>query len=174
MSFLELARNRYSLRKFSNQNVEAEKTAQILAAANLAPTAHNLQPQKIYVLASEEALAKVRAATPMTYKAPLVFLVCYDKNISWKNTKDSCYECYDSGEVDASITATHMMMEATDLGLGSIWARAFNSKTIIEAFDLPDHIVPVCLLSVGYPAEGAHPAHLHDKRKEISEIIEVL
>lgn len=174
MDFLELARERFSVRKFSTKTIEPERIAQILAAANLAPTAHNLQPQKIYVLASSGAIQKIREITPMTYKAPLVFLVCYDRNISWKNTEDQCYEEYDSGEVDAAITATHMMMEAADLGLGSLWARAFDSKKVIDGFSLPDHIVPVCLLSVGYPAENAHPAHLHYKRKDIGDIMEVL
>lgn len=92
MDFLELARERFSVRKFSTKTIEPERIAQILAAANLAPTAHNLQPQKIYVLASSGAIQKIREITPMTYKAPLVFLVCYDRNISWKNTEDQCYE----------------------------------------------------------------------------------
>lgn len=174
MDFLELSRKRYSLRKFSDKKVTTEEIAGILTAANLAPTAHNLQPQKIYVLTSQEALAKIREVTPMTYKAPLVFLVCYDKTISWKNKDDQCYECYDAGEMDATIVATHMMLEASDLGLGSLWARAFDSRKVIDAFSLPENIVPVCLLSVGHPAEGAKPARLHDMRKEIGEFVEVL
>lgn len=174
MTFLELARRRYSLRKFSDKKVDTEAISSILAAASLAPTAHNLQPQKIYVLAGDEAIRKIREVTPMTYGAPLVFLVCYDKNISWKNRDDRCYECYDAGEMDATIVATHMMMEAADLGIESLWARAFDSQKIIEQFRLPENIVPVCLLSVGYPAQGARPAKLHDSRKSIGEIVEVL
>ena len=174
MDYLELARKRYSERRFSDKGVEPDKIAKILEAGRIAPTAHNLQPQKIYVIASEEAHAKLLTKTKMTYGAPLVFLVCYDNTISWKNTKDQCYDNYDSGEVDAAITATHMMMEATDLGLGSLWARAFDSKLIIDQFDLPEGIMPVCLLSVGYPAEGAKPSRLHASRKNIGEMVEVL
>lgn len=172
MSYLELSKKRYSVRKFTDEPVTPEEVSAILAAANLAPTAHNLQPQKIYVLASEEAIGKIREVTSMTYGAPLVFLVCYDKNISWKNEEDRCYDCYDAGEMDASIVATHMMMEATDIGLGSLWARAFDSKKIIEAFSLPDNILPVCLLSVGHADKG--PSRLHDSRKEIKETVEIL
>ncbi len=174
MDFLQLAGKRYSVRKYTDKKPAPEDISRILAAGNLAPTAHNLQPQKIYVLASDEALEKVRAVTKMTFGAPLVFLICYDNTISWKNTKDQCYDNYDSGEVDAAITATHMMMEATDLGLGSLWARAFDSKLIIDQFDLPEGIMPVCLLSVGYPAEGAKPSRLHASRKNIGEMVEVL
>ena len=174
MDFLELARKRYSVRKFSEKKVDVELVSRILAAANLAPTAHNLQPQKIYVLVSDDAIGRVREVTPMTYGAPLVFMVCYDKKISWKNEDDGCYECYDSGETDAAITATHMMMEAADLGLGSLWARAFDSRKLIDSFGLPENIVPVCLLSVGYPAEGARPSRLHKTKKGIEEITEVL
>ena len=171
MDYLELARRRYSERRFSDKGVEPDKIAKILEAGRIAPTAHNLQPQKIYVIASEEAHAKLLTKTKMTYGAPLVFLVCYDNTISWKNTNDRCYENYDSGEVDATLAASSMMMEATDLGLSTLWARAFDSADMIEIFDLPENIVPVVLLSVGYPGPESRPSRLHDSRKPIDEIV---
>ena len=58
MTFLELARKRFSVRKFTDQPVEKEKLDKVLEAGNIAPTAKNLQPQRIYVLQSEEALKK--------------------------------------------------------------------------------------------------------------------
>ena len=58
MDFLELAKGRYSVRSFSDKAVEAEKIDKILFAANVSPTACNNQPQKIYILQSEEALNK--------------------------------------------------------------------------------------------------------------------
>lgn len=174
MEFLELAKKRYSERRFSSRQVEGAKIAKLLEAGRLAPTAHNLQPQRIYVIASEKARQGLVQVTPMTYGAPLVFLVCYDKKVSWKNTKDRCYDNYDSGEVDAAIAATSMMMEATDLDLVSLWARAFDSKDLIDLFGLPENIIPVCLLSVGYPSEASKPSRLHDSRKDIDEIVRVL
>lgn len=58
-TFLDLAKERYSVRKFTEQQIEQEKLDKILEAGNVAPTAVNYQPQRIYVLQSEEALAKV-------------------------------------------------------------------------------------------------------------------
>ncbi len=174
MEFLELAKKRYSERRFSNRQVEGPKIAKILEAGRLAPTAHNLQPQRIYVIASKKAREGLLQVTPMTYGAPLVFLVCYDKNVSWKNTNDRCYDIYDTGEVDAAIAAVSMMMEATDLDLVTLWARAFDSRDLMDLYQLPENIVPVCLLSVGYPSAESRPSKLHSSRKDIDELVRVL
>lgn len=82
MTFNELAKARYSCRKFSDKEVEQEKMDYILKAAQLAPTAVNYQSQKIYVLKSEESLSKVAECTKYSFNAPLNFLVCYDKEAS--------------------------------------------------------------------------------------------
>ena len=63
----------------------------------IAPTAVNYQPQKIYVLKSDESLKKIRSITKSTYEAPLVFLVCADTERSWHST---FVDGYDSGEMD--------------------------------------------------------------------------
>lgn len=78
-SFLDLAEVRFSVRKYAQTPVEQEKIDSILRAAQLAPTAKNLQPQHIYVLKSPEAIAKVNEVTSRAYKAPVVFVVCYDQ-----------------------------------------------------------------------------------------------
>ena len=66
MNFLKMAGERYSCRKFSNRPVEQEKINSILAAAGIAPTAHNYQPFRIYILKSDSSLAKIREITKMT------------------------------------------------------------------------------------------------------------
>lgn len=83
--FLGLARARWSVRSFSSRPIEEEKLALILKAGQIAPTAVNYRPQKIYVLQSPDALAKIRAVTKSTYNAPIVLLVCYDTRLSWKS-----------------------------------------------------------------------------------------
>ena len=172
MDFIELSKKRFSVRDFSDRQVEEEKLQKILEAGRLSPTAINAQPQKIFVLKSPEALEKIRKATRMAYNAPIVMLVCYDENISWKGTNFG--DNYDAGEMDCCIITTAMMMQATELGLGTLWARGYNGKDISEAFSLPDNIKQVCLLDVGYPAEGHEPNARHFKRKELSETVEVL
>ena len=146
-----------------------EKLAQILEAGRVAPTAANKQPQRVYVLKSEAALAKLRGVTRMTYGAPVVLLVCYDKNESWKSTPETFGEDYDGGEMDACIVGTQMMNMATELGLGTLWARGFNATRIHDTFDLPENIVVSFLLDVGYPSEKSENRHV--PRKALSETV---
>lgn len=172
MDFLEFSRKRYSVRSYSDRPVEQEKIDKILKAALIAPTAVNYQPQKIYVLKSPEALGKIRSITKSTYMAPLVFLICSDSERSWHSPFT---EGYDSGEMDASIVCTHMMLEAEDLGLGSVWVLLYDPQKVKEAFHLPDHIRPHCLIPVGYPGVNAGPYRpWHDTFREMSDIAEEL
>ena len=152
MEFIKLAQNRYSCRKFSDKAVEPEKLALVLEAG----------------LKSEAALAKLRGITRMAYNAPVVLMVCYDK--------DKCYspvtyhDDFVSGDMDSSIVTTSMMMQATDLGLATLWARGFNASEIEKAFDFPANLKLACFLDVGYadPAEGG-PSPRHPVRKPMSE-----
>ncbi len=174
MDFLELCKKRYSVRKFSAKEVEQEKLDKILEAGRIAPTAKNSQSHRIFVLKSKEALEKVNAATPMAFHAPVVLLVCYDTNESYKNMADSHFKGYDGGEVDSAIVVTMMMMEATELGLGTLWARGFDSQRLIDAFQLPEKLHPVCLLDIGYPAEDSSPSERQGLRKPLSETVKEL
>ena len=169
MSFMDLCKERYSVRQFDARPVEDEKLGQILEAGRIAPTAANKQPQRIYVIKSKEALQKLRGVTRMTYGAPLVLLVCYDKNESWKNTPETFGENYDGGEMDACIVGTQMMYAATELGLGTLWARGFNSVQLHDLFDLPENIVISFLLDVGYPSKKS--VNRHSPRKELTQIV---
>lgn len=169
MEFLKLAEQRYSERAFDKAHqIEEEKLSKILEAGRLAPTACNFQPQKVYVLRTEDSLWKAAKLTH-TYDAPIVLLVCYDMNIVWKNARE---EGYNAGEQDASIVATSMMFEAEDLGIHSIWLRGFNSKLVSESFELPENIKPAMMLAIGYPSESSAPSPRHSDRKPLSETVE--
>lgn len=170
MDFLTLAAKRYSVRKFENKPIEDEVLEKVLKAGHLAPTACNLQPQKIFVLKSAEALEKIRGCTPCHFDAPTILMVCNDTNIDWKRPFDG----KTSGDIDASIVTTHMILEAAELGLGTTWVMFFEPAKVIEAFNLPENIVPTCLLPIGYPAADAAPADLHDKFRPAEEIVTVL
>lgn len=174
MEFLELCKKRYSVRDFSSVKVEEEKLSKILEAGRLSPTAKNSQLHRIFVLKSDAALEKIRRATPMAYNAPLVLLVCYDSRESYKNPADTVCVNYDGGEVDAAIVVTSMMYQATELGLGTLWARGFDSAKIIDAFSLPPELRVVCLLDIGYAADGSMPSERHFLRKNLSETVKEL
>lgn len=169
MDFIELSKARYSVRSFSEKKVEEEKLMKILEAGRLAPTAKNSQSHKIFILQSNESINRIRSVTKMAYDAPLVLMVCYDKSISYKNTADTRAVGYDGGELDAAIVTTAMMMEATELGLGTLWARGFNSQDIYDAFpEIKDYEL-VCLLDVGYPSETSEPSPRHTDRKSLDD-----
>ena len=167
MNFLELAADRYSVREFSPRPVEEEKMKKILAAAKVAPTAVNFQPQKLYVIKSPEAVARLSGLRNI-FGAPVAIVVCYDETLSWKNGKDNGH---DSGEVDASIVTTHMMLQAWELGIGSCWIGSFNPKEVAEAFDIPANEHPVCILPLGYPAEGCKPSDRHASYRSDEEMV---
>lgn len=157
MDFLKLATERYSVRKFENKPVENEKIEKILKAALVAPTGCNYQPQRILVINSEDALAKLKDCTRCHFDAPCAMLVCYNKDECWTRP----YDGNQSGIVDASIVATHIMLEAAELGIGSTWVMHFNPFKMREAFEIPENVEPVALLVMGYPASDALPNERH-------------
>jgi nitroreductase len=171
MEFLDLVKERHSIRKYLNKPVEEEKLAKILETARLSPTAANRQPQKIYVYRSEAALQKIRSFTKMAFNAPLVLHICYDNTVSW-NADHFGQPEYESGIMDASIVTSMMMMEATDLGLGTLWVRGYNAEEIEKEFQLPENIKSVCLLLIGYKDERVSPGET--RRKALEETVEIL
>jgi len=170
MDFLELAAARYSVRKFEEKPVRQADLDRILQAGHLAPTGCNRQPQRILVIRSEENMEKLRGCTRCHFGAPMAMLVAYDRNISWKRPYDGA----DSGWADASIVTTHMMLAAAEIGVGTTWVMHFNPAAIQEAFSLPDTLVPVALLVMGYPAEDARPLDLHSQFLPMEDTISFL
>ena len=170
MDFLELAKQRYSERRFDPRPVEQEKLDRILEAGRVVPTACNYQPQRFYVLRSRDALEKLKQVTHFHYNVPLMILVCYDANTVWRNPGDRWYREYNSGEQDASIAATTMMYEAEELGVHSIWIRGFDSQTVAQVYVLPQNIVPVMMLGLGYPTDQSKPHAWHFRRMPIEEM----
>ena len=168
MSFLTLAKNRYSCRSFSEKAVEREKLEAVLEAGRIAPTATNSQPVRVRVLKSAESIEKIRGLTHMAYNAPVVLMVSYDGAKSYRASKYG--DSHNCGAEDASIVATHMMLEAADLGLNTLWARGFNAEPIERAFGFSEDETLVCLLDLGYadPVHGG-PSPRHSVRKPMAE-----
>lgn len=170
MDFLKLAGERFSMRQFNAQALSREHIDLILEAGRLAPTAKNLQPQKIFVLNSEESLSKLLKCRESIFGAKTAFLVCYDKNESWKRDCDGL----DSGYVDATIVATHMMLQAQSIGVGTTFIMWYDVYKLKEEFRLAENIEPVCVLAAGYPCEATHPSRLHSDRKPLSKTVEFI
>ncbi len=168
--FLDLAESRFALRQFSNKTIEQEKIDKLLRVAQIAPTAENKQPQKIYIITKDEDRKKLKTVTKYTFNAPMFFLVCCDKNIAWKHKTED----YISTEIDGSIVTTHITLEAHDLGLGSVIVRSFETQKLKDLFKIPENMIPIALLPLGYPKEGAKPSKLHFQKKDVKEMVEYL
>ncbi len=166
MEFEEVIRKRTAVRKFSDRKLEKEKLDKILEAGRLAPTAKNNQPIKIYVVQSDEGIDKIDKATRCRYGAKTVLIICGNKEQSFKKDDFTTYE------MDSCIVATHIMLEATNLGVDNIWIEAFDGKILREEFNISNELVPVCLLPLGYKAEDCPMNPLHNIRKSIKDIVE--
>ena len=125
MDFLDLAKKRYSVRSYKKTPVEEEKVACILEAARVAPSAANLQPTRLVVIDNAEGMEKLSRAANV-YSAPLAIIVCADHAKAWKRPADG----KSTVDIDASIATDHMMMEATSLGLGSVWICWFDPEVV--------------------------------------------
>jgi len=166
-TYLDLAKSRYSVRKYENKAVETEKLTAILETGRVAPTAGNQQPCVFLVLNDEEALAKLgNACTP--HGAPLAIVVCADKNTAWVRPFDKASMV----EVDATIAADHMMMCAQDMGLSSCWITYFDPAAVRTQFNIPENLVPVNILAIGYSADKPQSPNRHAQtRKPLDAIV---
>ena len=167
MEFAEVIRDRYSCKKFGDKAVSEEELDAILEAGRLAPTAKNLQEQRVYVLESDGALARFDEICPCRYGAPTVLLVAFDST----NVFTYPGGVRDSGIEDASIVATHMLLAAQSLGVDSCWINRFDPQRMAEALGLPSNEVVLMALDLGHAAEGTGPLPNHASRKPLSETV---
>jgi len=166
MSFAELVKQRYSVRKYDSRPIEREKMEQILEAGRLAPTGCNYQPQRILVVQGNN-LEQMEGCTPCRYGAPAALVVCYDKTESWKSRNGR-----DIGDVDGTIVLTQMMYRAQELGIGSLIVGMYKEPLLRERFRIPENYEIVSLLMLGYPTEDSQPhPQLHADRKPLEKTV---
>ena len=170
MEFTDVVKNRYACKKYDGTQISAVQLDAILEAGRLAPTAKNLQGQRIYVVQSAEGLAKIDALTPCRYGAPTVLVVAYDKNSVFVFPGGKA----NSGEEDASIVATHMMLAATNAGVDSCWLNFFDPEAVAKALHLPENEQVLMLLDLGHAAPDAGPLPNHTSRKPLAETVKCL
>ena len=171
MNFSELVKTRYSVRSYQKMPIAQAQLDLILEAGRLVPSAHNNQPQKIYIARSEAILEKIASVCPCTFGAPTILVVGYDKT---RERKSRLNPGYGFGENDAAIACTQMMLQAHDLGIGSCWIGMFKREDISRVLALPEEVTVIGLLLLGYPAEDAKPLPLHFQKREREDIISEL
>ena len=170
MEFTEVIKERYSCKKYDGRQIERSALNAILEAGRVAPTAKNLQEQRIYVLESEEALAKFDKVSPCRYNAPTVLVVAFKKDDVYTYPGGK----YSSGAEDAAIVATHMMLAAKNAGVESCWLNCLDPDKLADELGLPENEEILMALDLGYPAEGAGPLPNHSSRKDLSETVSYL
>lgn len=167
MDFIKLAKERYSVRKFTDDAVSEKDLALILDAANSAPTASNKQPFRILALQDKDSLQKLKECTNFTFDAPVALVVCCNENEAWVRN----YDGENFGMVDATIVGTHIMLAVCGIGLGTTWVGHFRPAEVKRIFSLPEGIVPAAIFPIGHPAADSVPSARHFERKQLSEIV---
>lgn len=150
MSVLEMIRQRYSVRGYTNQPVEEDKLMLLMEAARWAPSACNIQPCICVIVREAEQRQALNAAYERSWfaGAPVVIVVCVDRDAAWKRKDGTPYAA-----VDAAIVMDHIILAATESGLGSCWIAAFDASLVKRVLGLPEHVEPVIMTPLGYPAK---------------------
>ena len=172
MDFEEVITKRYSVRDLADKPVSDEQIDKILKAAQLAPTAVNKQPFKVWALKSQEARDKGAESFNFEFakKAPVLFVVGANEKEAWVRPADG----HNFAEIDAAIAATQMMLEVENLGLGTTWIGHFDPEKLKKAFPQMQPYFLEAIFGVGYPAANAAPSPRHEQSKSIEELVEIL
>ena len=168
-NFLELAKKRYSVRKYSPKPVEEDKLAYILECGRMAPSAANYQPWRIFVIRDRQLQARIHATYDRQWfrMAPVILVFCGDHRQGWKRSDGKDYT-----DIDVSILVDHVTLAAAEQGLGTCWICNFDAIRCREILDLPSHLEPIAYLPLGYPADEPEDISRHLNRKKRDEIIQ--
>ena len=171
MDFFSVIESRRSVRLYQEAPIEPEKLQKVLEAADLAPSAGNLQGYEIYLITNlEQRQGLDQAAYGQTFisQAPVVLVFCANPSRSSVRYRDRGRKLYCIQ--DATISCTFAMLAAQALGLSTVWVGAFNDDAVRQAAGIPAELIPVALLPIGYGAEspGRRP------RRPLNKIVHIL
>ena len=166
-AFMNILESRSSCHSFNHYPVSASKLEMILEAGRLAPSAANCQPVRIWVVKSEEALAKLHEVHPC-YGAPVVLVVGCRNEEAWVRPSDGV----NAAKTDAAIVLTHLMLTATDAGLANMWIWDFDPSKIREVLpETREHGI-YGMLAIGHPsAADGRPTERHAQRKALEDLV---
>lgn len=168
MEFKDVIDKRYSVRGYLDKEVEQEKLEYVLNAATIAPTGKNLQPFKVFVIdtkKNKEALSEIYGAGWFV-EAPYVLCVVANVKESWTRPWDG----KNIADIDATIVMDHIILAATDVGLGTCYIGAFKEDKARIFLNLSDDEIPVLFTPLGYA--NAEPRET--PRKKLDEFVEYI
>lgn len=164
MSFLELVKRRFSVRSYEKREVPDDLLEAVLEAGRLAPSAANRQAWRFIVVKDERQRRALGEAYPREWfwSAPVILVVCIEPGKAWVRSDGKNY-----ADVDGAIAMDHMTLCAADLGLGTCWIGAFEPAKVRRVLGIPEHIEPLAMTPLGYPAEPVRGK----SRKPLHEIV---
>jgi nitroreductase len=167
VDFQHLIEARYSVRAYTRQPVEPQKLERVLKAAQLAPTACNNQPFRIFVIRTEGREAELRRVYRHAWfaQAPLVIAICTVNAEAWRRRDGKPY-----GDVDATIAMDHLILAAADQGLGTCWVAAFDPVAARHVLGASEGLEPLAFTPLGYPADRPGPK----TRKSLGDLVRYL
>lgn len=147
MDVFEAIIRRRSIRQYDSRPVEQEKLEKILDAGRLAPSAKNAQAWKLFAV-TDQALIRGMGDAYMGQdfiaEAPVLLGVCTNQDRIMGNGVSARI-------VDGSIAMSFMVLEATELGLGTCWLGKFDAPAVKAALNIPEEYTVVALTAMGYP-----------------------
>jgi len=164
MEFQELIAQRYSVRVYKPDDVPSNMIDKILEAARLAPTAANRQSFKLFVIKTagfKDELKNIYHQEWFT-QAPYVIGICGIPEGNWIRKDGKNY-----ADVDSAIVMDHVILAATNMGLGTCWIGAFDPNAARKFLELPQEMEPIAFTPIGYPADHVRMK----KRKPIDKLV---
>ena len=153
MNLIDALAGRRSIRSYKEEQVSRDLILDLIKAAETAPSAGNLRARKYVVVTNTQmrkALAVSAYGQSQLETAPVLVVVCADVSRSSKRYGDrgSLYSIQ-----DAAAATMCLLLAAYDSGLGACWNGAFDDQIVRDALNLAKDVLPVAILSIGWPAE---------------------
>ncbi|MCB2299551.1 nitroreductase family protein [Clostridium tagluense] len=164
MDIIETIYKRRSIRNYLDKQVEKDTIITLLKAATAAPTAANCQPWEFIVIDDAEKLLEMREQLIFArYNAPVAIVVCGNMKLAFKGPGKEMWV------QDCSAAIENILIAATSIGLGSVWIGVYpiesNIKPVKKILNIPEHVTPLGIVYLGYPAEEKEArARLDEKR----------
>lgn len=163
--FIDLVKQRYSVRSYEEKQIEKEKMDYIMECVRMSPSAVNFQPWHFYIVTDKEKLKELKSTYNREWvqSVPCIIVACANHAEAWHRRSDN----KDHADIDIAIAVEHLCLAAAEQGLGTCWVCNFDAAACHDIMTLPEDIEPVALIPIGYTAETAVP---EKKRKSIEEI----
>jgi len=159
-------KGRRSVRKYTDRKIPKERLEEIMQAAVWSPSGSNAQAWEFIVVENNDDIKKIKTLSPGIFGNPAaMIIVCRDLKRAYE-------VCGELGRdvlslMDISMASQNIMLAAYDIGIASCVVRSFGISAVKRLYDLPEHINPELLITLGYPEETPKPR----KRRGVSEVV---